>query len=89
MLKITIRDLSRNMKDVSERVAQGEGFLITKNSDVIFEIKPKLKKSDKNLPIISNKTIIIQNLQIKIQDKLEEISELNQHINILLKNDFE
>ncbi|HIP21750.1 MAG TPA: hypothetical protein EYG72_02250 [Candidatus Pacebacteria bacterium] len=88
MLKITIRDFSRNMKDVSERVAQGEGFLITKNSDVIFEIKPKIKKGSENLPIISDKNKIIQNLQIQIQEKLEEISELNQHINILLKQYF-
>jgi antitoxin (DNA-binding transcriptional repressor) of toxin-antitoxin stability system len=87
MLKITIRDFSRNMKDVSERVAQGESFLITKNSDVIFEIKPKIKKEEENLPIISNKAQVIQNLQIQIQEKLEEISSLNQHINILLKED--
>ena len=75
------------MKDVSERVAQGESFLITKNSDVIFEIKPKIKKEEENLPIISNKAQVIQNLQIQIQDKLEEISNLNQHIKVdLLKN---
>ncbi len=76
------------MKDVSERVAQGESFLITKNSEVIFEIKPKIKKSQENLPILSDKAKIIQNLQIQIQEKINEISELNQHINILLKKDF-
>ena len=84
MLKITVRDLSRNMRDISERVAQGEGFLITKNSEVIFEIKPKIKEENKNLPIVSDKQKIIRNLQIQIQEKLEEISALNQHINFLL-----
>ena len=82
MLKITIRDFSRNMREISERVAQGEGFLITKNSDVVFEIKPKIKKND--LPIISNKTQVIRILQNQIDEKLAEIAELNQHIKMLV-----
>ena len=84
MLRITVRDFSRNMKEISERVAQGEGFLITRNNEVIFEIKPKIKKSQKNLPIISNKKKIIHLLQNQIQEKLEEISVLNQHIRNLM-----
>ena len=86
MLKITVRDLSRNMKDVSDRIALGEGFLITKNSEVIFEIKPVIQDERKKFPIVADKQKIIQDLQIQIQEKLQEISELNQHINILLKN---
>lgn len=87
MLRITIRDFSRNMKDVSERVALGESFLVTKNSEVVFEIKPKIKKESQNLPIEMNKQRVIQVLQSQIQQKLEEINVLNQHINVLLKDE--
>ena len=72
------------MKEISERVAQGEGFLITRNNEVIFEIRPKIKKSQENLPIVSDKKKIIQLLQNQIQEKLEEISVLNQHIRNLM-----
>ena len=86
MLTITIREFSRNMKDVSDRVSKGEGFLVTKNSNVIFEIKPTLKEECKNLPIQVDKQIIIQSLQTEIQKKLDEIMVLNQHINKLINN---
>ena len=85
MLKITIRELSRNTKEISERVAQGEGFLITKNSDVIFEIKPRIKKND--LPIVSDKAQVIKILQNQIDEKLAEIAELNQHIKMLIESE--
>ena len=87
MLKITIRDLSRNMKEISERISQGESFLITKNSDVIFEINPVIEEEKKKFPIVSDKKQIIQHLQREIQEKLQEISELNQHISVLLNDD--
>ena len=87
MLKITIRDLSRNMKEISERISQGESFLITKNSEVIFEINPVIEEEKKKFPIVSDKKKIIQHLQMEIQEKLQEISELNQHINVLLNDD--
>ncbi len=74
------------MKEVSERVSQGESFLITKNSEVIFEIKPKIKKSQENLPIISDKERVIAILQNQIEEKIKEISILNQHISDLLKS---
>jgi flagellar motility protein MotE (MotC chaperone) len=70
------------MREISERVAQGESFLITKNSDVIFEIRPKMKKND--LPIVSDKAQVIKILQNQIDEKLAEIAELNQHIKMLL-----
>ena len=87
MLKITIRDLSRNMKEISERISQGESFLITKNSDVIFEINPVIEEEKKKFPIVSDKKKIIQHLQREIQERLQEISELNQHISVLLNDD--
>jgi len=70
------------MREISERVAQGEGFLITKNSDVVFEIKPRIKNND--LPIVSNKSQVIRILQNEIDEKLAEIAELNQHIKMLV-----
>jgi hypothetical protein len=70
------------MREISERVAQREGFLITKNSDVVFEIKPRIKKND--LPIVSDKAQVIKILQNQIDEKLAEIAELNQHIKILV-----
>jgi len=75
------------MKEISERVAQGESFLITKNSEVIFEIKPKIKEESERLPIIANKQRIIRTLQLKVQEKMKEIAILNQHINILLNDE--
>ncbi len=87
MLIITIREFSRNMKDISQRVAEGEHFLVTKNSEVIFEIKPKIKKGSEGLPIVMNKKIIIKDMQTQIQEKLKEILVLNQHINILLQDE--
>jgi len=75
------------MKEISERVAQGESFLITKNSEVIFEIKPKIKEESEKLPIVVNKQRIIRILQLKVQEKMNEVAVLNQHINILLKDE--
>ena len=75
------------MREISERVAQGEGFLVTKNSKVIFEIKPRIKESNQNLPIIANKKEIIKKLQAEIDTKLEEIAVLNQHIKFLMEDD--
>ena len=87
MLTITIREFSRNMKDISERIAEGEGFLVSKNSDIIFEIKPTVQEGCEKLPIMMNKQRIIQDLQSQIQEKLNEIIVLNQHIDELLKNE--
>ena len=86
MLKITIREFSRNMKDISERVAQGEGFLVTKNSKVIFEIKPKIKEEKKKMPIVANKNEVLKALQAQVNEKIDEIKILNQHISDLIEN---
>lgn len=87
MLTITIRDFTRNMKDISERIVEGEGFLVSKNSTIIFEIKPSLQEGSENLPVQINKQEIIKDLQEQIQLKLKEVIVLNQHIDELLKNE--
>jgi len=87
MIKITIRDFSRNMKSISERVAMGESFLVTKNSKVIFEIKPKINNHSKKIPIVPNKKEIIKTLQAQVNEKIEEIKILNKHINDLIENE--
>ncbi len=74
------------MKDISERVAQGEGFLVTKNSKVIFEIKPKIKEEKKKMPIVVNKNEVLKALQAQVNEKIDEIKILNQHISDLIEN---
>ena len=40
MQTINVRQLQRNMKDISAKVQQGESFAVFKNSDLIFQINP-------------------------------------------------
>ncbi len=75
------------MKNISERVTEGEGFLVSKNSNIIFEIKPSTQEGSEKLPIIINKQRVVQSLQTQVQKKLNEIIVLNQYIDELLKTE--
>lgn len=40
MKTVSIRDLQRNMKEISSEVQKGESFAVFKNSKLIFQINP-------------------------------------------------
>lgn len=40
MQTINVRTLQRNMKEISEKVQQGESFAVFKNSNLIFQLIP-------------------------------------------------
>ncbi len=47
MTTITMREFSRNLSAISKRVSKGESFCVSKNSEIIFEVKPNIKKTNK------------------------------------------
>lgn len=70
---ITIREFSRNLKCISERVLSGESFFVSRNAEVIFEIKPQQEREQLETQI-EKKVAQIDSLKKELDELLEKIN---------------
>jgi len=70
---INIRDLYRNMKDITERAVNGESFEVSKNHVPVFKIHPAQRQKKKLFNIKDWESLQFESGETDLSQRIDEI----------------